>query len=522
MRLLLLACCSYVSRSSFVARRSASGVHYSRLLVGGVPSRLFSTSSSSDDADRLVSTQASISREKLQSPPEQFSSEARHVEHQKKVFDAMSGLFEEDIPGHLIPVYEQLASQVVTTALLVKQKQQDDNIDDKRTLRLLDVACGTGVLFPFLVKAAAASASRVSRLEITGVDLSSKMVVSAQKRADALTTSIHDDDDSSLLQVDIRVVESDVVNFQPPSDDEGDTNTNDYYYFDAIIANACFGNFWDSTVVLQALSQWLKPNQGCLLVTHPLGSDFVRQLHQTDPSTVPHLLPTYRQFAEQLRYLPWQLQDVQHELMLVAAEEKATLPFYFATLWRVRHVALAQMMRLRGVVDMGYGRGGKKLGFPTANLPARLFQDALQTVKPGVYFGWAVLEKGNYTDRRYKAVVNVGYSPTFEGQENAEKIVEAHLILNEPIDDFYGETMRLQLHGFLRPEIKFPSFPALIAQIKADVQEAKMALDLKEPYGRLREDPFLSKGTTAWVGSSGGDESASWEFQDTDAALDEL
>jgi riboflavin kinase len=63
-----------------------------------------------------------------------------------------------------------------------------------------------------------------------------------------------------------------------------------------------------------------------------------------------------------------------------------------------------------------------------------------------------------------KAVVNVGYSPTFEGQENpAEKIIEAHLILGEDdeMTDFYGETMRLQLNGFLRKERKFPTFPEL-------------------------------------------------------------
>lgn len=60
--------------------------------------------------------------------------------------------------------------------------------------------------------------------------------------------------------------------------------------------------------------------------------------------------------------------------------------------------------------------------------------------------------------------------------------------------------MRLQLHGFLRREIKFPSFPALIAQINADVQEANTAPDL-EPHRRLRVDPFLVVDEpTMWVG----------------------
>ena len=97
---------------------------------------------------------------------------------------------------------------------------------------------------------------------------------------------------------------------------------------------------------------------------------------------------------------------------------------------------LTVLHRYRGVVDQGYGRGGKKLGVPTANLPASLFQNALQDVRPGVYFGWAALEEeenlppppaaaanGNHP-RVFPAVVNVGYSPTFEGQKNKEKIIE--------------------------------------------------------------------------------------------------
>lgn len=60
----------------------------------------------------------------------------------------------------------------------------------------------------------------------------------------------------------------------------------------------------------------------------------------------------------------------------------------------------------------------------------------------GVYFGWAALEGAAEKDKDgeegaiegeggggpWKCVANVGYSPTFAGQENAEKIVEGHLI----------------------------------------------------------------------------------------------
>ena len=201
------------------------------------------------------------------------------------------------------------------------------------------------------------------------------------------------------------------------------------------------------------------------------------------------------------------------------------------------------ILRLRGPVATGYGRGGKKLGVPTANLPSSLFQSALENVDAGVYFGWAVIEGTESTVRNtpIKAVVNVGYSPTFEGKENKEKIVEAHLITkNSPItvyedpsdmdegeqntikssieeieigEDFYGETMRLQLIGFLRPEQKFDSFPDLVAQIHRDIGHAAFALD-SFPYAFSKEDKFISNCNAGeWVGSGGGDSNASWEYE---------
>ena len=54
-----------------------------------------------------------------------------------------------------------------------------------------------------------------------------------------------------------------------------------------------------------------------------------------------------------------------------------------------------------------------------------------------------------------KAVVNVGYSPTFVGEENREKIVEAHL-LGDAAADFYGKEMRLILAAPARPPARPP------------------------------------------------------------------
>ena len=107
-------------------------------------------------------------------------------------------------------------------------------------------------------------------------------------------------------------------------------------------------------------------------------------------------------------------------------------------------------------------------------------------------------------------VVNIGLSPTFEGQENPEKIAEAHLIGDCGFEsDFYGEVsfkrtvhmtpvvvvvtcrsikrqvMRLSLVGAQRSEMKFDSFPALVAQITKDVADANEVLD-RSPFNTIR------------------------------------
>ena len=108
---------------------------------------------------------------------------------------------------------------------------------------------------------------------------------------------------------------------------------------------------------------------------------------------VPHHLPTIYDFRQLTRAQPLAPVDFVEELDLLDQEKNIkSFQLYYASAKKVRYRALRDVVRLRGMVDQGFGRGGKKLGFPTANLPSSLFANALENVPTGVYFGWAVIE----------------------------------------------------------------------------------------------------------------------------------
>jgi riboflavin kinase len=540
---------------------------------GPDPTQSWRIAKDQTELSRLLRAKEDTSSSSISGPTVSFSSEDDFLKHQNQVFDALADQFAtgsnaatklECVPtgtGHptvhettnattllaeLVPVYRYLARAILHSALSATSNTTNTV---PQSLRLLDLACGTGILWPFLL--ARANELHVA-LHIVGVDLSSRIVQAAKVTADALLTV--DTANQSATHHSIQVVEADMTHYRPmgAAPENGSCNS----CFDVVIANACWGNLWNSTAVLeQCAHYWLNTTTshqgGILCIAHPLGAEFVNHLHRLDPSTVPHTLPPSRREWYSILLetaLPYQLIDFVHPTATIASNDSVDagtmVPFYLAVLRRVRARALPQVVCLRATVSTGFGRGGKKLGFPTANLASVPFiQEALQSMAPGVYFGWAVIEGSeiapslspdsslgdaeNGRNVPQKAVVNIGYSPTFVGQENPVKIVEAHLIMDDADDadtsantvfrpkldppDFYGEMMRLQLVGFLRPEMKFPSFPDLIAQIRQDVLEASIALE-QEPYSLFQFDDFAQQSNMdPWIGSSGGDKDASWE-----------
>ena len=99
-------------------------------------------------------------------------------------------------------------------------------------------------------------------------------------------------------------------------------------------------------------------------------------------------------------------------------------------------------------VVKGFQRGSKELGIPTANLSMDQLGNLGETLETGIYYGWAVLN-----GTQYAAVVSVGWNPFYK---NVKKTVEVHL-LQDAMDDFYGDLMQVSLYGYLRNEADFKS-----------------------------------------------------------------
>lgn len=60
--------------------------------------------------------------------------------------------------------------------------------------------------------------------------------------------------------------------------------------FDAIFFNGCFGNIWNQHEAIDVSVKMLFQG-GRIVISHPLGKEFVSSLHKNEPEIVPHLLP---------------------------------------------------------------------------------------------------------------------------------------------------------------------------------------------------------------------------------------
>jgi len=124
---------------------------------------------------------------------------------------------------------------------------------------------------------------------------------------------------------------------------------------------------------------------------------------------------------------------------------------------------LGRWYRVVGSVVEGRNRGGRLLGFPTANL--KLIDELAP--QPGVYAVWA-----EFQGQIHKAVANIGYNPTFG---NDALSVEVHIM--DFKKDIYGSELRVHFVERLRSERKFDSLDALMEQIYQDIASGRELLD---------------------------------------------
>ena len=142
---------------------------------------------------------------------------------------------------------------------------------------------------------------------------------------------------------------------------------------------------------------------------------------------------------------------------------------------------LGKPYRIVGNVVKGVGRG-RKLGFPTINLkvePEKLLP------RFGVYAGKVsvaqseendfALRTSHFAQNSWDAAAYIGQRPTFG---ETEPVVEAYLLdFNGTVPE--GTKVALELIAFVRPDQKFDSADALVAQMSRDVQVVREKLKVR-------------------------------------------
>jgi riboflavin kinase/FMN adenylyltransferase len=123
---------------------------------------------------------------------------------------------------------------------------------------------------------------------------------------------------------------------------------------------------------------------------------------------------------------------------------------------------LTRPFTVRGTVEHG-DKNGRLLGFPTANI------DMGNYLRPryGIYAVTGRLPDG----RELKGAANLGIRPSFDPPK---ELLEPHFF--DFAEDLYGQDIDVAFHAFIRPEAKYDSMDALMAQIGKDCDAAKVLL----------------------------------------------
>ena len=131
--------------------------------------------------------------------------------------------------------------------------------------------------------------------------------------------------------------------------------------------------------------------------------------------------------------------------------------------------ALGRPFRFEGVVVRGEGRG-RKLGFPTANIPVR---DEKVVPADGVYAGWVTVPD-DPTAGAMPAAVSVGTNPTFDGMI---RTVEPYVLDRDDLE-LHGMQIAVDFVDRIRGQERFASVDDLVAQMARDVADVRPILAL--------------------------------------------
>ena len=132
-------------------------------------------------------------------------------------------------------------------------------------------------------------------------------------------------------------------------------------------------------------------------------------------------------------------------------------------------IVLGRPYTLVGTVVQG-DRRGRTIGFPTANMVCEVTPPA-----DGVYACRAVLPTGD----ALPAAMNIGTRPTFRG---LDRRVEVHVLDNGTGISAaamlalpeYGWPLTVEVHAWIRDQVKFAGIDALTAQLKRDVARVRV------------------------------------------------
>ncbi len=119
---------------------------------------------------------------------------------------------------------------------------------------------------------------------------------------------------------------------------------------------------------------------------------------------------------------------------------------------------------------------GRKLGYPTANL--KITDDEKIHLGDGIYAVYVELPVSSSqftqtinrqpaTSNRFKGMMSIGFRPTVDAKK---RVIEVNIFDFDK--QIYGETIRVYVKKYLRPEIKFNNIDDLIKQIGEDKVES--------------------------------------------------